>query len=459
MKGSVSRRSVLKGLAQGGVGLVLLRNALSARSYAANEKLNIALIGVGGRGKWFVDTIPKVENVVAFCDVNASKAAAAYKEFPNIPKYADFRKMFDEKAKEIDAVIVATPDHTHAIAAVTAMKAGKHVFVEKPMAGCVYEARVMRETAGKQKVATQMGNQGSSSGQFRRGVELIQDGALGEIKEVYVWNCGGGADVRDLPKDTPPVPEYLQWDLWLGPIKDRPFHPRWLGWSQWREFGTGQIGMWSSHSAYLEFVALKVASLWKMDAAAKPRIQIKAEVSGINTLSFPKWEVVHFRVPARDELPPITINWINGHEAKEWRKKIEDHLGRQLDWGDAGEKKWKEHGGALLVGTKGMLRANEHNGGIWLLPAEQFKDVDVANPKKLPQSRGHEGDWLRACRGGEPPLSSFGNTGPYMEMMLLANVATQFEQELEYDPLEGKIVNNAEADALLRRPYRAGWSL
>ncbi|MCY3024513.1 MAG: Gfo/Idh/MocA family oxidoreductase, partial [Planctomycetota bacterium] len=202
MSRTVTRRSVLKGLAQSAASVLLLENALAARSYAANEKLNLAHIGVGGRGTELLGSFCTQANVVALCDVNKSKAQRMFDKFPAAPRFEDFRKMLDEKAKEIDAVVVATPDHTHAVAAVAAMKAGKHVYVEKPMAGCVYEARVMRETAEKQKVATQMGNQGSSSGQFRRGVELIQDGALGEIKEVYVWNCGGGADVRDIPKDT-----------------------------------------------------------------------------------------------------------------------------------------------------------------------------------------------------------------------------------------------------------------
>jgi hypothetical protein len=459
MNRAITRRTALKRLAQGGVGLVLLKNGLSARAYAANEKLNLAHVGCGGRGKELVDGFAKMENLVTLCDVNQSKAAAVYKEYPNVPKYDDFRKMLDEMAKQIDAVVVATPDHTHAIASVTAMKAGKHVYCEKPLTGCVYEARAMRQTAEKQKVATQMGNQGSSSGQFRRGVELIQDGVLGEVREVYGFKDSGGADHKEVPKETPPVPDYLKWDLWLGPIRERAFHPRWLGWSAWRDFGTGEIGMWGSHSNYVAFTALKVGSLWQAEAEAQPRMKVQAEVSGINRLSFPRWEAVHFQIPARGDLPPVTFHWINGSGAPGGRKKIEDAMGKQLDWGDAGEKKWADHAGALIVGSRGKMHLTGHNATFELLPEDGFKDVETKNPKRLPGSQGHERDWLLACRGGKPPLSSFSLTGPYMEMLLLVNVATQFKDELEYDPLEGKIVNRAEANAALRREYREGWSL
>jgi len=455
MRHRMTRRDFIRSAALG-AGVLVLANSRSSRTYAANEKLNMALIGVGGRGKWFVDEIPKMENVVAMCDVNESKAAYAYKAFPDLPKFHDFREMLDKMGKQIDAVVVATPDHTHAVASVTAMKAGKHVFTEKPLSRTVHEARVMRETAEKQKVATQMGNQGSSSGQFRRGVELVQEGALGEIKEIYVWNAGGGNSKTALPPSKQEVPPYLKWDLWLGPARYREFHAEWLHINSWRDFGTCMLGWWGTHSAYLSFMAVKALAAWKADPQTKPRIRIQAEVSEINKLSFPRWEVVHFKIPARENLPPMTITWFGGHQ--ETRKKVEGYIGRQLDWGDAGEKKWKEHGGALIVGSKGLLRANEHNGGIFLYPEDKFAG-EPKPPQKLPSSQGHERDWLAAARGGAPTLSNFSNTGPYLEMLMLGNVATQFKEELEYDPLEGKIVNNAEADAVARPEYRPGWSL
>lgn len=466
----LTRRRLLQGLTSSAAGFLILKNSRSARAYAANDQLNIALIGVGGRGKWYVDVIPKQAHVVAFCDVNDSKATAAYREHPEVPKFRDFRELLDKRQAEIDGVIVATPDHTHAIAAVTAMRAGKHAFVEKPLCGCVAEARLLRQTAAQQQVATQMGNQGSSGAQFRRGVELIEDGVLGEIREVYIWNSGGGADKQEPPPGEQPVPPYLDWDLWQGPIPARPFHASWLGWSQWREFGTGQVGMWGTHTSYLTFLALHIGALWQAEPAAKPRIKVRAEVSGINRLSFPKWEKVDFLIPARGDLPPVTIHWVNGGSAPGWKQKLDELVGNPADWGDAdkpsaeGEPKpkWSDFAGAVLLGSKGRLHSTGHNYTIDLLPARDFADVDTRSPRRLTQSHGMpEPDWLRVARGDTAwtAWSNFASTGPYMEMLLLANVATQFADELEYDPLEGRIVNQAEADALLHRPYRTGWSL
>ncbi|MBM4039696.1 MAG: Gfo/Idh/MocA family oxidoreductase [Planctomycetes bacterium] len=454
-----TRRSFLRDAAVGGAGLLVLSSSRPARSFAANAKANVAIVGVGGRGKWYVDVIPRQANVVALCDVNDSKATAAYKALPDVPKFHDFRVLLD-KQKDIEGVIVAAPDHIHAIASVAAMRAGKHIFCEKPLTGGVHEARVVREVAAKCNVVTRMGNQGSASAQFRRGVELVEDGAIGEIREAYVWCEGGGPDRKEPPQGTQPVPDYLKWDLWLGPNKDRPFHPQWLSWNAWREFGTGLNGNRGSHSGYLNFYALKIIELWQAEPASKPRIEVTAESSGINRLSFPRWEVVHFEIPARGALPPVTIHWVNGRGAAEWRKKIEDQMGRQLDWGDAGEKKWKDYEGGLLIGFKGRIYAKGSNSGIELLPAEQFEGVDLTPQRLAPSPGMPEPEWLGAIRGEKVRvMSPFSVAGPYTEMMLLGNVATQFDAELEYDPLEGKIVNNAEADALLRRPCREGWSL
>jgi hypothetical protein len=450
-----NRREFLRGAAAAGAGLVILSSSRAAFSFAANEKINVALVGVGGRGRWFVDEVPKIENVVAMCDVNQSKASYAYKLFPDLPKFEDFRVMLDKMDRQIDAVIVATPDHTHAVISVAAMKAGKHVFTEKPLSRTVHEARAMRLTAEAQNVATQMGNQGSSSGQFRRGVELIQEGALGQIREIYVWNSSSGANRTSPPEGTQPVPPYLNWDLWLGPNRYRDFHPQWLQINAWREFGTSLLGWWATHSAYLAFYAMRAGACWQA-ADAKPRIRIEAHPTEINRLSYPRREVIHFHIPARQDLPPITITWFLGDQ--EYRRKVESYIGRQLDWGDAGERKWVEHGGALIVGSEGILRANEHNGGIWLYPAEKFAAEDK-QPRRLPTAQSHERDWFRSIRGGPRTLSNFSSTGPFLELLMLGNVATQFPEPLEYDPIEGRIVNNAEADAVARPEYRQGWSL
>lgn len=458
MESRLTRRAFVRGAALGGAGVLVLRDPLSARTYAANEKLNVALVGAGGRGKELVGTFARMEALVALCDVNESKAAAVYKEYPDVPTFHDFRVMLDQMGPTIDAVVVATPDHTHAVVSMAAMKAGKPVYCEKPLTRTVAEARALRETARTQALATQMGNQGSASGPFRRGVELVREGVLGDIREVFVYKDSGGPEHPAPPEGTQPVPSYLKWDLWLGPAAWREFHPQWLGWVSWRDFGTGQIGLWGSHSHYLAFSALNVEALWSMPATASPRLRVQAEVSRRNRLSFPRWEVIHFRVPARGDLPPVEITWVNGN-APEWRARIEERLGRKLDWGDAGEKVWKDHAGALIVGTKGVMDITGHNATFTLAPADRFAGVETAEPRTLARSQGHEQDWLRACRGGPPTLSAFEHTGPYIEMLTLGNVATQLEGELEYDPLAGRVTNHPEAEGRLRPPYRDGWTL
>ena len=262
-----------------------------------------------------------------------------------------------------------------------------------------------------------MGNQGSSGGQFRRGVELIEDGVLGEIREVYIWNSGGGEDYKEPPEGEQPVPPYLKWDLWLGPIKERPFHASWLGWPHWREFGTGQIGMWGSHTSYLTFLALKIVSLWKAEPSAKPRIKVRAEVSGINRLSFPQWEKVDFQIPARGELPPVTIHWVNGGGVPGWKQKLDELVGNPADWGDAKEQekgkeqkpKWSDFAGAVLVGSKGRMHSTGHNYTIDLLPAKQFEDVDTQAPEASDQLARHARAGLAA---GGPRRHAVGRPGP-----------------------------------------------
>jgi hypothetical protein len=483
----MSRRSFLSKAVLGGTGLLILKDSRSARGAPANEKINVALVGVGGRGTWFVDTIPRMENVVAICDVNDLKIAEAHKRWANLADrfavsahqweraaapvfrrladekvrtFHDFRKMLHEMGKEIDAVVVSTPDHTHAIASAAAIRAGKHVFCEKPLTRTVHESRALVELARKHKVATSMGNQGTASGQFRRALELIRDGTIGEVKEVHVWNAGGGADRKKPPQGSHSVPDYLNWDLWLGPAAFRPYHPEWMIRNLWRDFGTCQLGNWASHSANLAFMALKVHELWHPEPSRQPRplIRLEADCSGINRLSFPRWEVIRWDIPARAEFPPITFTWHNG-PAPANRDLLESLIGDGLDWGDKKEKKHLDHAGAVIVGTKGRIHATAHNATFRLLPEADFKDVTRDRPKTVDASRGHEMDWFIACRGGKPAWATFEYAAPLTEFLMLGNVATQVEGRLEFDPGACKVVNNAEADSLLRSEYREGWLL
>ncbi len=288
---------------------------------------------------------------------------------------------------------------------------------------------------------------------------MIRGGVLGEIKEVYVWNSAGGHGHRAPPTDSRPVPDGLKWDLWLGPARFRPYHPDWMKWRLWREFNTGNLGNWASHSANLAFMALKVDSLWHAEPAATPAlIRVEAEVSERTRVNFPVWEIVRFHVPARGALPPITFNWFNGKRGPGVRKRIEDRLGYRLDWGDAGERKWNDHGGTLIVGTEGKLHSIAHNTTVKLIPEKKFTGLQDP-PPVLPRSIGHEREWLRACRGGPPAASNFDYSGPLTEFNMLGNVATQFEHAIEYDPVAGRITNNEEADRALHRKYREGWEV
>lgn len=459
----INRRVFFKTTALSGLGMMILENSRSAYGYEANEKLNIALIGVGGRGRWFVSTIPKLStNVVAMCDVNDRKAEQSFKEIPQAKKFHDFRKMLDKMNKDIDAIVVATPDHTHAVATAAAIRAGKGVYCEKPLTHNIKEARTLRELAARYKVATQMGNQGTSSEAFRRAVELVQAGIIGDVREVHAWNTGGGPGNRPIPTDEHNLPEYLNWDLWLGPAKHRPYNSRWIDWWHgWRDFGTGQLGNWASHTMNLPFKALRLDSLWNQQpgSSAKNIVRLEPEVSGVHKNNFPKWEIIHYDFPARNDMPPVRINWYNGPgQAPGPRIMIEQLLGRRLDWGDAGEKKWRDHAGCLLIGTKGMIHSTGHNMSFTLLPEKQFKDFE-GPPKTLPRSRGHEREWLEACRDGPDTMSNFNYADPLAEFVLLGNIATLVGEIIEFDPLEMKVINNPRANIALEREYRHGWSL
>jgi hypothetical protein len=481
MTARISRRTAVKSMAGAPFLFTLLPSGL-ARGYSANEKLNVALVGVGGRGQWFVDTIPRSQRVIAVCDVNEEKIDGAFRHWTEAgAKYAassrdwerrageefqrllqnrptvhrDFRKMLDEKGQQIDAVVVATPDHTHAVVAAAAIRAGKHVFCEKPLTRTLHESRALRELAREYKVATSMGNQGTYSGAFRRALELIQGGVLGEVKEVHVWNSGGGADRQQPPQGEQPVPDYLDWDLWLGPAEMRAYHREWMQRRLWREFGTCQLGNWASHTANLAFMALKVHELWLTERGApETRVKVTAKTSGINRLSFPRWEAVDWEIPARAEFPPITIHWYNGAVPR-----IEELLDSVLELAPEKNRNNWRFAGTLIVGDKGSIHTTGHNMWCQLLPAGRFVGVQCERPETVESSRGPEQDWFAACRGGPRPWANFDYASALNEFLMLGNVATQFDETLEFDPIAMKITNNSQADALLRCEYRRGWIL
>jgi hypothetical protein len=427
-----------------------------------------------------------MERVVALCDVDDRRISEAFSrwneaaqkleassnsgerergaEFQRLTQtrpqvFRDFRTMLDAMAKEIDAVIIATPDHTHAVISAAAMRAGKHVFCEKPLTRTVAESRALRELARKQQVATSMGNQGTASGPFRRALELLRDGTLGDIREVHIWNDAGGADRQEPPQGQEPIPDYLQWELWLGPAAQRPYHREWLQRNAWRDFGTCQLGNWASHTANLAFMALKVHELWLTETPAEPRpvIRVQAACSGINHLSFPRWERIDWDIPARAEFPPITFTWHNGGGSG--ATEIFQPLMRDAVGLVERERNGLQWSGALVAGTKGRMVLTGHNATFCLLPDDQFQGLEKDRPQTVNASPGHEAEWLAACRGGRPAWANFDYASALNEFLMLGNVATQCAGPVDFEPIAMQITNNAAADALLRYDYRQGWSL
>jgi hypothetical protein len=312
MNTMIRRRSFLGRAALAGAGLTLLPRSEMVYTYAANEKLNVAGIGVGGQGRGNIDNVAGLgENLVALCDVDQKHAGDVYEKYKQARRFTDFRKMFDAMEREIDAVVVSTPDHTHAVACVASMQRGKHVYCEKPLTRTVREARVMRETALNSKVTTQMGNQGSASNGMRRAVELAWAGVLGEIREAHVWFDGGnGPMVR--PQDTPTVPSTLDWDLWLGPVEHRPYHSTYLpaNWRGWRSFGSGIVGDFGCHTGNIMFRALHLEKLWEVKAGSKPGatvVRIEAKPSEVDQEGYPRELRAVLDIPARGDLPPVRL--------------------------------------------------------------------------------------------------------------------------------------------------------
>jgi predicted dehydrogenase len=448
MPSRLSRRRFVKASALGAASLVILKDSRIAAAYRANEKLNIAIIGACGQGEWNAGNVAG-ENLVALCDVDERRTDEVHKKYPRARRYADFRKMLDEIHSQIDAVVVSTADHTHAVAAVAAMKLGKHVYCEKPLTRTVREARIMRETAIQQKVMTQMGNQGSATEALRRAVELAWSGTVGQLREAHIWLAGGNGP-QDRPKDQPPVPPGLHWDLWLGPAPARPYHPDYVpaSWRNWRAFGSGAGGDMGCHTANMAFRALKLDSLWKTETATKSDspaiIRIEAEASEIHPETYPRRLVAKLEFPARGDLPPVKMTWYNGGP----KPPKDVLLGYPMtDWG------------CLVRGAKGAVFSScPWNTRFLLLPKAQFEGYQ-GPAASLPRSVGHHAEWILACKGGPKPFSNFEVGGPLTEIIQLVNVASLVRSAIEYDPLAGKIVNCAQADQLLHRDYRPGWAL
>lgn len=414
---------------------------------APNDKLNIAVIGAGGRGADNIEGV-QTENIVALCDVDQSRAASSLKRFPGARVHRDFRKMFDEQ-KDIDAVLVATPDHTHAVASMAALKLGKHVYCEKPLTRTVYEARVLAKTAAEAKVATQMGNQGMAFEGNRLIKEWIWGGTIGHVREVHVWSDRPTHRGKmplwwpqgiERPEETPPVPAHLDWDLWLGPAPSRPYHPAYVPfkWRGWWDFGSGGLGDMGIHNLAPVFSALKLGAPTSVHASSTP----------VFKESVPLAATVHYQFPARGEMPALKLHWYDGGLLPERPDALEDD--RPLEAED----------GIIFVGDKGTLLVRGWGGETpRLIPESRHREFTPPR-KTLPRSIGHHLEWLQACKKGTATESDFGFAGPLTEAVLLGSVAIRMAgEELHWDSASMKIRNAPEAEEFLHYSYRAGWSL
>jgi hypothetical protein len=460
MSSQFNRRVFVKGAAWGAAGWWILRGSGSARSYQANEKLNIAVVGVGNRGSHLARVMLRLEqNLAALCDTDRRRAESWQKDAPKVPWYEDFRRMLDEQDAQIDGVVTAlSPMHNHGAVAAAAMRRGKHVFVEKPIGHNVGELRALRQIAGEQKVASQMGNQGMATDSFRRTVELVREGAIGQIREAYLWAVGGGPGPGDPPTDERPVPDYLNWDLWLGARPARPFHPAWMS-GAWREFGTATLGGWGSHAANMIFMGLRLGALWGTDGDVRGTIRVTATPSDRCEHRYPRRETTQFDIPARGDLPPVRLHWYLAPRPELEERGIWQRLQEIAGRPPVMEGSWTPESGSMLAGSKGVVHADSHNSVCHVLPEGKFPEA-AEPPQRLPSVRGHEPEWLDGCRGKATPISNLNHSGPMMEMLYLSHVAGLFpEQTIEYDPKQGKIVNLDEANRWLSWPRREGWEL
>jgi predicted dehydrogenase len=452
-QGTLSRRDFLGAAAAVGAFTLVPRHVLGgAGNTPPSEKLNIAGVGIGGMGQNNVAQCAKAgENIVALCDVDSKYAAAVFKKYPDARVWTDFRKMLDEQ-KGIDAVVVATPDHLHAVVAMAAMQRGKHVYVQKPLTRTVWEARMLTEAARKYKVQTQMGNQGHSSEEVRLVCEWIQDGAIGDVREVHCWtNRPVWPQGIDRPKDTPPVPETLDWDLWVGPSPMRPYNPIYLpfNWRAWIDFGAGALGDMGCHVMDAAFWSLKLK--YPVSVEASHSWEVKEMWTRFdNKETYPSAEVVHYQFPARGNMPPVKLHWYDGGILPARPDDLEP--GRKIP-----------ESGTIFVGDKGKLMCGTYSENPRIFPESKMKEYK--RPAKTMRRveggpEGHERDWINACKGGPAASSNFDYSGPFTETVVMGNLAVlNPDKVLEWDGENMRMTNDEAANSFVRPKFREGWSL
>ncbi len=435
-----------------------------AGQIAPSEKITLAGIGMGSQGTQNMAAFlpfPQIQ-FVAVCDVNRESGGYLswywgegkdrrhggrepaqrsvdehYAEqrrsgqYRGCKAYTDYRELLAKE--DVDAVMIATPDHTHAVITMAALKRRKHVYCEKPLTYSIAEARRVTEAAREAGVATQMGNMGQAEEAARRTCEIIADGAIGPVREVQVWSSARfwkWSHFEERPKDTPPVPEGLDWDLWLGPAPARPYHPEYHPWTwrNWWDFGTGLFGDLGAHKLSTVFKALKLGH----------PISVEASSTKLNPETYPLGVMARFEFPARGEMPPVTLNWYDGGLKPPRPPELEpDEPMRDI----------------IYVGDKGKLMGDR------LLPESRMEKYQRP-PKTLPRSPGHYHEFVAACRGGARAGSDFvDHAGLLSEVCLLGNVAVRAQKKLEWNGANLRITNDTKANQLLQRDYRPGWTL
>jgi predicted dehydrogenase len=443
----ITRRSFLGAAASAAAFTIVPAHVLGGpRHKPPSEKLNIAGIGVGGMGAGNMASLES-ENIVALCDVDPNYAGRTFQKYPGAKVYSDYRELLD-KQKDIDAVMIATPDHTHAVIAMAAIKAGKHVYLQKPLTHDIYEARALVKAAREAKVITQMGIQGHSGDGIRLLCEWIADGAIGEVREVDVWcndsyypwgHAGWSPKGPERPADAPAPPAGMNWDLWIGPAPLRPYHPSYhpQAWRAWWDFGSGWMADRGAHQFDPVFWALKLGAPTWVEATSLGQTDQTHSIAAVVTYQF----------PARGNLPPVKVSWYEGMRAP---RPEELEPGRMMGDSD---------GGVLFKGSKGKIICGVYGNSPRMIPESRMQEYKRPE-KTIPRVEGsHELDWVRACKEGRPAGANFDYSGPLTEMCLLGVIAKRMDARIEWDAENMKITNMPDANQHLRREYRAGWSL
>ena len=465
----LSRRTFV-GTVTTAAGLMIVpRRVLGGTGYQTpSDTVNVAVVGyVHGMGTSNIRAIAETDTIVALCDVDESKAARKRLEttkvlgrHPRAARYKDYRVML-ERQKDIDAVVVATPDHTHAVIAMAAMQLGKHVYVQKPLTRTISEARALTEAARRYKVVTQMGNQGHSGEGVRLIEEWIAAGAIGQVHEVHSWtNRPIWPQGMPRPTDTPRAPGGFDWNLWVGPSPMRPYHPTYhpFGWRAWQDFGAGALGDMGCHVLDAAFQALKlgapssaIASLGYNVLSVKDEKAVFVNRRVQYNDSYPPSSVVHMTFPARGDLPPVKLHWYDGGILPERPEDLEPERRMPVS-------------GTIFVGDKGKLWCETYSESPRLIPETAMRAFRPRPPRTLARvpggDTGHERNWLDAIRQHGQAVSHFDYAGPFTEAVLLGNVAMRFPgRRLFWDAPSMKVASLPDADEFVQHQYRAGWSL